>query len=267
MTNWRKYNGAIVSDSPPHFELNTQDLISKIKEESVLLARWTSDFDSKIKSDFWYIICDKALELNDYSSNTRNQIRKGLKNCTARRVSKEEIIQHGYDVYFSAFNNYKTYLKAKNKQDFIKEIEEKQSDWDFWGVFYNKKIIGYSKNRIVDNYCEYASIKLHPEYLRYYPSYALLYKMNRYYLNENNFRYVNNGARSISHDTNIQEFLMQKFRFRKAYCKLHVLYTPRVRVIVSILYPFRCVFKYLPGSFFKKIADLLSQEKIVKSFE
>ena len=33
--------------------------------------------------------------------------------------------------------------------------------------------------------------------------------MNRYYLNEQKFKYVNDGAKSMSHDTNIQTFLTQ----------------------------------------------------------
>ena len=49
---------------------------------------------------------------------------------------------------------------------------------------------------------------------------SLIRSLIKQYLNENNFRYVNDGAKSMSHDTNIQEFLIKKFKFRKAYCQL-----------------------------------------------
>tara|TARA_B100001142_G_C14331899_1_gene654446 strand:+ start:1678 stop:2481 length:804 start_codon:yes stop_codon:yes gene_type:complete len=262
LADWKKYNGAIVPDTPPHLSLDIKDLASKIKEQNAFFARWTSDFDIQKESEFWHVICDDILELSDYSGNTRSKINRGLKQCDVRIIHKDLLIESGYDVYMYAFQKYKTYLNAKTKQEFITEIEEKQSDWQFWGVFYNNKIIAYSKNKIVDDYCEYASIKFHPSYLRYYPSYALFYVMNRYYLKENNFRYVNDGVRSISHSTNIQDFLIHKFKFRKAYCKLHILYNYRVRIFVAVLFPFRRIIRMFNFGPFVRINILFFQEEI-----
>ena len=59
--------------------------------------------------------------------------------------------------------------------------------------------------------------------------------MNKYYLNENNFKYVNNGTRSISHQTNIHDFLIDKFKFRKAYCKMEIEYAPFFKILINSL--------------------------------
>jgi hypothetical protein len=91
--------------------------------------------------------------------------------------------------------------------------------------------------------------------------------MNRYYINEQKFLYVNDGARSISHDTNIQNFLIDKFHFRKAYCKLNIIYRWDIGLIITILYPFRKITTKSGNSLFKKIAVLLRQEEIRRSFE
>lgn len=264
MTNWKKYNSAIVPDTPPHISIDIQNLQSEIKKQNVFFARWTSDFDMRKESHFWYIICDNIIELSDYSRNTRSKINRGLKQCEVRIVDNEILVKYGYEVYIAAFRNYKTYLKPKTQKEFVKEIEENESDWEFWGVFYNGKIIAYSKNKLVVDYCEYASIKFHPDYLKYYPSYALFYRMNKYYLKENNFKYINDGSRSISHLTNIQDFLIQKFKFRKAYCKLHILYNCKTRIFVNLLFPFRKIIRIFNFDPFTRIEILLYQEEIYR---
>ena len=91
--------------------------------------------------------------------------------------------------------------------------------------------------------------------------------MNQHYLNERKFRYVNDGARSISHETNIQEFLIKKFKFRRAYCKLHIIYSPKIRLVLSIIYPFRSIISLLKFGPFVKINILIYQEKIRRSYE
>ena len=127
-------------------------------------------------------------------------------------------------------------------------------------------MIGYSQNRISEDYCDYSTIKFHPNYLNLYPSYALFFTMNQYYLNERKFKYVNDGARSISHDTNIQSFLIDKFKFRKAFCKLNISYHPMIRYIVLVLYPFYSIIRLLRFGPFVKLYILLFQEKIRRSY-
>ena len=91
--------------------------------------------------------------------------------------------------------------------------------------------------------------------------------MNQHYLNERNFRYVNDGARSISHKTNIQSYLIQKFKFRKAYCKLNIVYSKRIEVLINIIYPMRSLIRYLRIGPFIKINILVEQERIRRSYE
>ena len=126
----------------------------------------------------------------------------------------------------------------QNKETFQNEILTCEN-YDFWAVYdLEGVLIAYSQNLIENNSINYSTIKFHPKYLKLYPSYALFFEMNQYYLNENNFLYVNDGARSISHDTNIQTFLIDKFIFRKAYCKLHIVYRRDIALAVKVLYLF-----------------------------
>ena len=267
MKKWRKYNGALVPLTPPHVEVDVHAIKEKVKRENVFFARWTSDFDCDTETQFWYVINDNSMEIGDYSRNTRSKIRRGLKNCEVRLVNIDEIIQFGFDSYSAAFTKYNTHLRPKSEVTFKKELTELVGDWEFWGIYNNSIMIGYCQNKVIGDYCDYSTIKFHPDYLNLYPSYALFYSMNQFYLNERKFKYINDGVRSISHDTNIQSFLIDKFKFRKAFCKLNISYHPLIRYLVLVLYPFYSVIRLLRFGPFLKLDILLFQEKIRRSYE
>jgi len=137
-------------------------------------------------------------------------------------------------------------------------------EYDHFAVYMKKdnKMVAYSNNIVRNDQVDYATIKFHPDYLRFYSSNALFFEMNRYYLNDCNKLYVNDGTRSIYHETNIQDYLIQKFNFRKAYCKLNVIYRWDIGSTVKLLYPFRGIFYNSQHKMLKKIGVLLKQEEI-----
>ena len=264
--NWINYQNVLIPNLPPHKVINITKNQAKelIKKYNVYFIRWVSEWDIE-KSKFWYIIKDEKESLDNYNSNNRRKIRKALKTYEIKLVSKNTMIDYGYEVYINAFKRYKTFLKPMTLEQFQNSILK--SNAEYWGVFFNGKLIAYSQNIIQNNSCNYAVIKLHPDYLKHYPAYGLFYKMNQYYLNEKNFLYVNDGAKSLSHDTNIQKFLIDKFRFRKAYCKLNIDYRKDIELLVNILYPFRHFIFNSNNKILQKLEVLLKHEEIRRSFD
>ncbi len=263
---WRKYHGALIPWKPPHLDigLSRNEIKQEVKNNNAFFARWTTNFDSKKQSVFWYIINDKKCDLKDYSVNTRSKIKRGLKKLTVKKISKKELLKSGYSVYKNALERYDVVLQKLNQNEFKKEIESLGEQWDFWGVYCSKSqnLVAYSLNRIVDDYCDYSTIKFDPMYLKYYSSYVLYYSMNKHYLNDSNFKYVNNGTRSISHQTNIHDFLIDKFKFRKAYCKMEIEYAPFFKMLINAFSLFGYVFSLIPLNIFRKLHVVLFQESI-----
>lgn len=260
--NWYNYQGALLPKVDPNININLDinDRKFLIKKSKRFFIRWTDNWDTKKKTNFWYIIKDSKEDISLYKSKIRNQINKGLKNCIVKKVSNEFISKFGYTVYSNAFKNYNTNIKPVIKTNFMDSI--KNSKDDFFGVFnQEEKLIGYSQNIISSNIAQYSVIKLDPDYLSLYPSYALIFEMNRYYLNEKNFLFVSDGARSLSHDTNIQDFLIQKFKFRKAYCNLNIEYRNDIKIFVKFIYPYRRIFYNSKYKILKKIGVLLKHEE------
>ena len=83
--------------------------------------------------------------------------------------------------------------------------------------------------------------------------------MNEYYLKEKGLKYVSDGSRSITKHSNIQNFLINNFKFRRAYTNLKIYYKPLVKIAVIILYPFRFL---IPQS---KIKSVLRQESMARN--
>ena len=134
----------------------------------------------------------------------------------------------------------------------------------YWGVFEKEtdRFIAYAQNYLYDKIeANYWIIRFHPDFLRLYPSYALFYEMNKYYLSEEKFVYVNGGFRSLLHQTNIQEYLVGKFLFRKQAIGLKIHYRPLVNKYMSLTYPYR----NLLGRLYQPLAALYKLEEINRS--
>ena len=259
INQWRKYQGVLVSAKAPHHEVLTQNIIMELKKNNAFLARWITNFDCKKKLDFWYVIQDKKIGISDYSSNTRNQIRKGLQNFEIKKINLDELISDAYSIYKIVTLSYNNINKIKSLKEFNADL---LPAFDYWGVYNNNSLIGFAQNRVFDDCCDYSTIKILPMYANKYPFYALFYTMNNYYLIVKELKYVTDGTRSISHQTNIQNFLIHKFKFRKAYCYLHIRYQPFFGLVVSCLFPFRKLLSVFNISFFRNINSILLQEEI-----
>lgn len=263
---WYFYQGALLPRTPPHKEifLTKEEEKQLLKKSKAFFLRYTNGWNSA-ESDFWYVIKDKREGLDTYKSKVRNQIKKGLKNCIVKKVDRETIANSAYEVYYEAFKNYTTFHVATSEESFRQSILD--STDDFWAVYsQGNTIIAYANNFIEEGMCHYNSMKFHPKFLNLYPSYALIYTMNEYYLNQHGYLYLNDGARSIAHSTNIQDFLIKKFNFRKAYCKLNIEYRWDIKIVINLLYPFRDMVQKLNGNLFEKIYVVLKQEEIRRSF-
>ena len=264
---WYYYQGALLPRVPPHYEINLTSSEQKelLKRSKALFIRYTNEWD-RDGGEFWYVIKDNFRGMEELSGNTRSKIRRAQKRNYVKQVDANYISQYGYNVYSSAFDKYKTFIKPISIEEFQSQV--KSNNYDYWAVFDKEsdKLVAYSENFIEDNMCHYSTIKFHPKYQKNYTSYILIYEMNRFYLEEKKLKYVNDGAKSISHETKVQEYLIDKFRFRKAFVKLHIVYRWDIGLAIKLLYPFRKILKKINHPLIDKVSVILNQEKIRRSF-
>ncbi|MDD4873769.1 MAG: hypothetical protein PHE15_02185 [Dehalococcoidales bacterium] len=264
---WTEYQKMIVPVGPvfDKYEIpyakQRADLLRFFKE-CVLMRAGGGFIDTP---NAWYaVVCDRPFDLADLSANTRSKVRRGLKNCVVRRIDVKFMAEHAWSVFFSGVKRYKNDWLRVSEGQFRESIIATEGFEDiihYWGVFERGtgKFIAFVKNYLYDRTeINYWTIRFHHDFLSLYSSYALFYEMNRYYLDGEKFEYVNAGFRSLLHETNIQEYLTEKFLFKKQPVGLEIFYRPFIGRCMSLTYPYRS----LLGKLYQPLAALYKLEEI-----
>lgn len=238
---FRIYKGAWISKIGPHLSSKlSMDYCNNLLKEGGFLVRNTYDFDTYLKTSFWYIIKDNFNGFDELSPGFRNKVKKSLKTFDYKVVSKDFFLTVAYDVYFSALSNYRIRSTLKSQKAYIQELLQLGDEYHYWLCFDKEsgEIAAYSINNYSYDRCEYEEIRAVPKFLSgsRYPLYGLLYSMNSYYLSDLKVKYVSDGTRSLTMHSNIQPFLEERFKFRKAYCHLQVHYVGWLRWFVFCFY-------------------------------
>lgn len=198
------------------------------------------DFDCNEETSFWYVIKDTFGGMEELSAKMRNQVKKCFKTMRVERISAEYLMENGYEVFVEACNSYHVKAVPPTREQFETRIKNAVEN-EYWGVIdiATDRLVAFCMNAVSDECCDYRTMKAIPKYQKMYAYYGLIYEMNRYYLEERRLKFVNDGARSITEHSNIQPFLIDKFHFRMAYCRLSLRYKWWLGMVVDMLYPFR----------------------------
>lgn len=246
MAGYKYYQHGLIYSGAPHTEnklsrSECKELLQK--NHNAWFIRNIYDFDCDEQTSFWFVVQDKPLTMENLHSKCRNQVRRAQKTLDLQIVERQAFLNMGgYKCYIESFKRYKVKSSVPlNEKQFTEHILKMQPSAELWAAVekVSGKMVAYAEVLCQSNCAKYTALKGIPEYLnKCYPFYGLLFEMNRYYIEEQQFLYVTDGARSVSEHSNIQSFL-DKFNFRRAYCRLNVTYVWWLRIIVAIIYPFR----------------------------
>ena len=269
---WKYYNHAAIPTCAPH---ETPDL-TPIKDGSIwkmngkpLLARYTTDWDCGYDTGWWYLIKEAPFDVASLSSNSRKHIKEAFRKTEVKKIDPVEYVDALYECSHQAFLKYKL---ASNEIPFdvFKQncINAAKYKIEFWAGFdlQTGALIGWINVQVHENWCEIISAKFDPRFLKLRVSDALYAGVLDFYLNQEKKMYASSGTRSINHVTNTQEYKEQHFGYRKAYCKLRIEYSPKVTLLIKVIYPFKFLVNFV-GRFVKKahlLSAVLDMEEIAR---
>lgn len=243
--NYKLYKRVWIFANEAHSECELEDQsVNQLFGRGGWMVRNTFNFDCSQETTFWYVIKDSFGGMDELSPKMRNQVKRCFKTMAVSQVSADCLLQYGYEVFVAAAANYKIKAVPPTRKEFESRIKNAEEN-EYWACFDidTNKMVAFCMNAVSDESCEYRTMKAIPEYQKKYAYYGLIYEMNRYYLAERSLKYVNDGARSITNHSNMQPFLIEKFRFRKAYCNLRIYYKWWIGIVVKLLFPFRSIIK------------------------
>ncbi|MBO6026645.1 MAG: hypothetical protein J6P73_05295 [Bacteroidales bacterium] len=245
MNRFYLYRNAWRYDGASHKEPQLSKAESKaLLRQGGLLVRNTYDFDCIEETLFWYVIKDHFESLDGLKNRVRNKIRHADRYFNYQLIPYDQFEKKVFPILEDTFAHYKVHDRTMNREVFSKYLEYcQQRQFDYWGIFLKDggNMVGFCTVNNWGDCCEYGYTGVFSRYKShgYYPYYGLYHHLNAYYLEEQGFHYVSDSARSITNHSEIQDFLIQNFNFRKAYCHLDVHYNWWMKFAVKTLYPFR----------------------------
>ena len=252
---WKYYNHAAIPTTAPHEKPDMLPVdngsIWAINGGTPLLARWTTDFDCGYETNWWYVIKDTLFDISELKAKRRYEINKGIKNFDVKKIEPDNYADELYNVQIAAYSAYPDkYRPSVNREEFISSVQH----WDSYvciGAFDRESgmLCGYSLlSEENETYVDFKVMRTNPECEKNGINAALVEGVLRYF---NEFLtqggYICDGARSINHETAFQDYLEKYFGFRKAYCKLHITYNPKLKWLIHLMYPIRRLLMKMDG--------------------
>ncbi len=270
IAGWRYYNHAVIPTIAPHeivdeTILYNGDIWKGWKSKHPIMVRWTTDFDCGYKTNFWYVIKDDLFDLTALKAKRRYEINKGKRYFHVKRVEGTKYLNEIFQVRKDFFcdNN----LQPEEYEEFLK----KTAGWEKY-IFYiavsveTDEVCGYARVEDCNSYFDFMNLTVKPKCERFGINAAIvagiLDDLNRYI---EKGKYLCDGSRNILHQTQFQDYLEKYFGFRKAYCRLHILYPWWAKIFISILRPFnKAIQKKCCRGIMSKIAAILAMDEMTK---
>lgn len=273
ISGWNYYNHAIIPSTQLH-ELPDVKQLSMREcwrgwEGTPLLARWTTDFDCDHETLWWNIIKDTPFDINSIKSKRRYEIKKGDNNYTVKLIDYSKYRNDLFEVYMASSESFPEYKRDSfNKTNFEKTFENMENGYIF-GAFSNTdgNLKGYAQLRKNGRYIGFNALRCDTNEERNNINFALVHQVLVFFADDLlKGCYIDDGARVVSHTTtHFQDFLIKYFEFRKAYSVMHIKYRFPFGIIVTLLYPFRNLFKGRDNRLCNLISGVLLQQEIVRS--
>jgi hypothetical protein len=244
---FKLYSGMVVPFGPVarDYGLSSDSAARALRALGGAALRTTTGFrDDAAATDWYAVVCREFTPIEDVpSSNTRSKLRRALRNCEVRRISCADVASAGYEVYLRARDRYRNPESPVSHSRVARHVLAGEGFDDVlhhWGVMCDGELVGYSTNYVFGaTEVAYSALKFHPAYLRRYTSYALFHAMNEHYLHDCGVEYVNDGFRSVLHESDVQAFLERTFGFEKAYVGVQAFYRQPFGAFVRATFPLR----------------------------
>ncbi len=274
--DWIYYNHGWIKSCAPHEDPDLGPLESgELFKLGGILARYTTEFDCKdgTYSEWWYTIKDTVFDISSLKSKRRYVILQGDKNFDVRTIDPLNCTEEMFGILDRAYYAYpRKYRPILDKDKVIAEFKSwtnnNEEGYVVYGAYYkgSNQLAGYALMQEKPSHIDFLMQRVDPEFEKYQINAALIHKIvDDYGSKIESGKYICDGSRNILHETHFQDYLEKYFGFRKAYCKLHIVYARKYRLLVRFLYVFRKLFRKLDK--IKKIHQIngvLLMEEIVR---
>ena len=277
ISDWKYYNHIILPKAGPKEKVDItreeqKDLFKKYNQ--AIMIRYTSEFDTYNGQQWYFCIKDDSFSISNLKSKRRNVINKGIKNFDVSEIIPNEHIEELYEIINDSNKGYAIAKAAERIESIALKCDTLSRDRNskILGAFskdtgrvvgylwleFNGKCINMIEQHCIREYeCLGCNAALDNKMCELYTD---VYLQDGYYLCD--------GERNILHQTAFQEYLIKYFGFRKAYCRINLIYRKPFNILIritGIIYKpiIPLIKKFFPG-IYPKVEAVMMMEEIRK---
>lgn len=264
------YQHCLMTKSSPNVVVDEYKIKEVFKKSSAWLVRFITIFDIDEATDWWYCIKDDDYDLATLKAKQRYEINKGRKNFFVKIINPYDYDESIYTVDEKKFQEYpKSYrptVKMSGNKYLTADRVENGSVW--FGLFDLKdgNLCGYAVVKEIDYNCVNLDVvAIFPETFKRNSSAALVDGILTYYKEKPERYFICDGSRNVRHITNYQDFLCSTFGFRKAYCRLKIIYKLWMKIALLAMRPFKNLLLKSNIPVLYNIGSILRMDEYAKS--
>lgn len=234
-----------------------------------ILAKWTTDFDCRYETEWWYCIKDTPFEVTTLKGKRGNEIKKGKKYFDVRKINPADYKADFYSIMLEMNSRWKKSIDVQLiKKGFKLSTDKRKGNIVVLGAFFrgSDELCGFVYLIERTNNVDICIIREKSNYKKFSVSSALIAGVCDFYrdrLQDGSGFYICDCIHNVNRKTAFQDYLEKYFGFRKAYCHLNLLYRKPFDTLVNILMPIRGVLCRIKSiSFINVLNYILWMEEI-----
>lgn len=270
--DWKYYNHAIIPTAAPHEapaleEIRDGSVWKKFQNRKPLFIRYTTDFDTFENDDWYYCIKDTPFDLAQLNSKKRYEINRGKKNFEVKEIDPVEYFEALLEVRRAAYTQYSEKVEV-DPAVFSRYTAEWKEKNIVLAAFSREtdEMAGYVRLLDCGDWMKFEVQQAKPEFEKKSVNAALVAGILEYCAPRlGSGFYICDGERNVLHQTAFQDYLEKYFGFRKAPCRLHLIYHKKIKPIIKIAYPFRKILlKFDRSPMIHRLNGVLALEEVVR---
>jgi hypothetical protein len=243
---FKVYSRMVMPEGPSKedFSVSNDSIKHLFKFFNSPLIRLTCGFSQSSEAGYYSMLCDAFVSVDEIKNKkVKYEINRAIRLCSVRKLNAKEIADLAYPIYVKAIRSYSNFNgNIPDENTFRKNILNTSQFEDivhYWGVFFDNQLCGFATNYIYDKLeVNYSMIKYDPDFFSKGISYALIYRMNEYYLGNQGFEFATDGYTSLLHESNVQSFLQRNFDFYPKPIHLYLTWKFPFSLLIPISQPF-----------------------------
>lgn len=168
-----------------------------------------------IPNCFDYVCSDPAYDIERLAKNARRDIRRGLRSFVVRRISWDELLEHGFPALADTAGRHGELTRSPDRLRQFTDRVRNSPCHEAWGAWQGEDLAAWLAFAKIDDYATIFSVCSCTAAHRGCPNNAVLYEVTRHCLIEEKRRFVSLGLSSVLADPN--QWFLHKYKVRMGY--------------------------------------------------